>query len=124
MIKEVANLPDGMQMEVFRTIASKFLLPILEMTLNELAGVFESNRRVPLEEPGPILEKEDGKGVGIMKPTLPRHTWALQKKKLALAESDNDDDVGDKHAKDEVFEVEWPKTMKQKARTQIHRAIS
>jgi hypothetical protein len=44
LIKEVVNLHDGMQVEVFRTIVS-FLaisLPILVRTLNALAGVFES----------------------------------------------------------------------------------
>jgi hypothetical protein len=65
LIKEVANLLDGMQVEVFRTIASfpAISLPILEMILNELVGVFESSRGVPLEEHVPFVEQGGGSGV-------------------------------------------------------------
>lgn len=68
LIKEVVNLPDGMKVEVFRTIASfpAISLPILKMTSNELAGVSESNRGVSLEEHGPILEEGGGEGVSTM----------------------------------------------------------
>jgi hypothetical protein len=50
LIRDVVNMPDGMQVEVFRTITSfpAITLPILEMTSNEFAGVFESSRGVPL----------------------------------------------------------------------------
>ena len=52
VIRDV-NLPDDKQIEVFHAIASflEILLPILEMMSNELAGVFESSRGVPLQEP-------------------------------------------------------------------------
>lgn len=81
MLKDVVNLPHDMQVEEFYTITSfpAILLPILEMTSYELAGVFESSCGVSLEKPGPILEQGDGEGVCTMKPTLLGRTQALQK---------------------------------------------
>ena len=42
LIRKIANLPDGMQVEVFRTIASlpAISLLVLKMTSNEFARVF------------------------------------------------------------------------------------
>lgn len=94
------------------------------MTLNELTGVFESRCGVPLEEPDKTEEQGGGKGVGTVKPTLVGCTRDLQKKQLVEAESGDDDDDGDKHAEEEVFEEERSKTRRQKARTQTCRAIS
>jgi hypothetical protein len=88
LIKEVANLHDGMQVEVFCTIVS-FLaisLPILKMNSNELADVFESSRSVPLREPIPFVEQGGGSGVS---------TRTRPKKQLALRESDDDEDEHD-----------------------------
>jgi len=50
--REIANLPDDVQVELFNTIASfqAIMFPILEMTSNQLAGFFESNRNIPLCE--------------------------------------------------------------------------
>ena len=67
LIKKITNLPDGVQVEVFYTIASfpAISFPVLEMISNELARVFESSRGVPLGEPGPSLEQGGGWGVTI-----------------------------------------------------------
>jgi hypothetical protein len=50
LIRKIANLPDGLQVQVFRSIGSfpAISMPVLQMTGNELARVFESNRTVPL----------------------------------------------------------------------------
>jgi hypothetical protein len=65
LIRDVINLPDGMQVEVFRTIASllAITLPILKMTSNKLAGVFESSRGVPLGKP--VLDVHQGGGSSV-----------------------------------------------------------
>jgi hypothetical protein len=50
LIRKIVNLPDGLQVQVFRSIGSfpEISMPVLQMTDNELARVFESNRTVPL----------------------------------------------------------------------------
>jgi hypothetical protein len=49
-IRKIANLPDGLQVQVFHSIGSfsAISMPVLQMTGNKLARVFESNRTVPL----------------------------------------------------------------------------
>jgi hypothetical protein len=53
VIRDVANMPDGKQIEVFRAIASfpAITLPVLEMTSIEIADVVESSCTLPLQEP-------------------------------------------------------------------------
>lgn len=53
VIRDVVNLSDDKQIEVFRTIASfpAITLPVLEMTSIEIADVVESSHNVPLQEP-------------------------------------------------------------------------
>jgi len=45
VIRDVANLSEDDQIQIFRTISSfpAITLPVLEMTSNEIAGVFESS---------------------------------------------------------------------------------
>jgi hypothetical protein len=119
VIREVANLLNDMQVEVFRTIASfpAITLPVLEMTSNELAGVFESSRGVPLQEPGRIQEQGGGEGVGTVKPTWPGRTRAAQKKLIPEVESGDEDDGEDEHAEEEASVEERSKKKKRKART-------
>jgi hypothetical protein len=68
VLKVVANMPNDMQVEVFRSISSfpAITLPILEMTSNELAGVFESSRGIPAQEPCGIQEHRAGDAVGTV----------------------------------------------------------
>ena len=65
LIRKIVNLPDGLQVQVFRSIASfpAISMPVLEMTGNELARVFESSRTTPLGEPDPLPEEGGGWGV-------------------------------------------------------------
>ena len=106
MIRKIINLHDGLQLEVFRTIASfpAISLPVLELTLNELARVFQSNRGVSLGEPDPFLEQGGGWGV-----------TTRAKGKIQLAETDinNDEDEKDE---EEISEDEWPKLRRRKVK--------
>lgn len=107
LITKIANLPDGMQVEVFRTIASfpAISLPVLEMTSNEVARVFESSRGVPVGEPGPSLEQGGGWGVT---------TRAKGKKQLPETDLDDDEDEEDE---EETSEDERPKPRRRKVKT-------
>ena len=53
VIRDVANMLDEKQVEVFRAIACfpAITLPVLEMISIELGDVVESSRNVPLQEP-------------------------------------------------------------------------
>ena len=126
VIKEIANMPNDMQVEVFRTIASfpAITLPVLEMTSNELAGVFESSRGVPLQEPGGIEEQGGGDGVTTMKPTWPGRTRAAQKKPVLDVDSGDGDDGEDEHTDEEAPVEERWNARKRKARTQTLSPIS
>ena len=121
VIRDAANLPDDKQIEVFCTIASfpAILLPVLEMTSNELAGVFESSRGVPLQEPRICPQQGGGDEFGTTKPV---RTRATQRKLLPEVETDDKDDGDDKETedeetKDDASEEERSKTTKRKART-------
>jgi hypothetical protein len=56
LIRKIANLHDGLQVEVFRSIARfpAITLPVLEMTGNEIARVFESSRKSAAARAWPI----------------------------------------------------------------------
>ena len=105
-MKKIANLPDGLQVEVFRSIASfpAITLPVLEMTSNELARVFESSRAVPLGEPGPLPEQAGSWGVT---------TRAKGKKQLVETDTDGDED---EHDKEETSEDERTTLKKRKVK--------
>jgi hypothetical protein len=96
LIKEIVNMSDGMQVEVFCIIASfpAISLLILEMILNEFVGVFESSRGLPLGELVPFVEQGGGSGVS---------TRTRQKKQLALLENNNDEDEYDDEETSEVI---------------------
>jgi hypothetical protein len=53
LIRDVANMPDEKQIEVFHAIACfpAITLPVLEMASIELGDVVESSRNVPLQDP-------------------------------------------------------------------------
>ena len=119
VIKHIANMPNGMQVEVFRTIASfpAITLPVLEMTSNELAGVSENSRGVPLQEPGGILEQGGGEVVRSVKPPWPGRTRAAQKKQVLQVQSSNEEDGDNEDADEEPFVEDRSITRKRKART-------
>ena len=116
VIRDAANLPDDKQIEVFRTIASfpAILLPVLERTSNELAGVFESSCGVPLQEPRICPQQGGGDISGTAKPV---RTRATQRKLLPEVETDDEDDGDDEETEDNASEEERSKTTKRKART-------
>ena len=107
LIRKIANLPDDLQVEVFRSIASfpAITLPVLEMTGNEFARVFESSRAVPLGEPCPLPEQAGGWGVT---------TRAKGKKQLLETDSDGDED---EHDEEEMSEDERTTLKRRKVKT-------
>ena len=107
LIRNIANLPDGLQVEVFRSISSfpAITLPVLEMTGNELARVFESSRAVPLGEPDPLPEQAGGWGVT---------TRAKGKKQLVEMDTEGDED---EHDKDDTSEDERTALKRRKVKT-------
>jgi len=110
MTREIANLPDDMQVELFRTIANfpAITFPILEMTSNHLAGVFESSRGVPLEKPHARKRLGEGESSGTVNPKFERHTRATEKRAIVEVESGNDTSDSDKEVEEEAFEDKRP----------------
>ena len=106
VIRDVANLPDDNQIEVFHTIARSLaiLLPVLKMRSNKLTGVFESSRGVPLQEPRICPQHRGGDGSGTAK--LVR-TRAMQRKLLPEVETDDKDDGDDEETEDDASKEEW-----------------
>lgn len=99
VIRDIANLSDHAQIEVFRTIASfpAITLPVLEMTSIEIADVVESSHNVPFEGPSSVQ---------------PSRTRSTQRRLLPQGVSGKDDD-----GEDELVE-EPLQTKKRKARIQ------
>lgn len=97
LIRDVANMPDEKQIEVFRAIACfpAITMPVLEMTSIEIADVVESSRTVPLQEPL------------AAKPTRTRQT---QRKLLTDSECGDEDDGEDERVEEPL------KTTRRKAR--------
>lgn len=113
LIRKVANLPEHLQVELFREVARfpAITLPVLEMTGNEIASVFESSRKVPLEEPSPL--PESGAGWGVT-------TRAKGKKQVAETETDDDEDEQEEEA---TSEEERAKVKRREAKRVIFHAI-
>ena len=104
LIAKIANLPDGSQVQVFRSISCfpAISMPVLEMTGNELERVFISSCTTPLGEPGPLAE--DGGGWGVS---------TRAKNKSKIVETDTEDDQ-DEHDDDETSEDEPEKLKSRK----------
>ena len=84
------------------------------MTSNELVGVFESSRGVPLQEPRICPQQGGGDRSGTAKPVRTRGT---QRKLLPKVETDDEDDGDDEETEDDASKEERSKMMKRKART-------
>lgn len=89
VIRDVANMPDDKQTEVFRAIACfpAITLPVLEMTSIEIGDVVESSRTVPLQEPR------------TAKPARSRQT---QRKLLSEEEEGDDEDTEDEREQEQL----------------------
>lgn len=115
VLKVVANMPNDMQVEVFRSISSfpAITLPILEMTSNELAGVFESSRGIPAQEPCGIQEQGAGDAVGTVNSAGLVRTRAAQKELEGELQSGDGDSSQDEQSEEETF-VETRSTSKKR----------
>lgn len=91
--REIANLPDDLQVELFRTIARfpTITFPILEMTSNELAGFFESSRDIPLRIPPTHKRPARGESSRIVNTLFERRTRGTEKR--ATVEVDSSDNT-------------------------------
>lgn len=99
VIRDIANLSDHAQIEVFRTIASfpAITLTVLEMTSIEIADVVESSHTLSLGGPSTLK---------------PSRTRSTQRRLLPEGESGEEDDGVEELAKEQL------QTKQHKARSQ------
>lgn len=98
MTKEIANLRDDMQVQLFCTVVNlpAITFPILRMTSNELAVVFESSCGVPFEKPTTLKQTRRGESSGTVNPTFERCTRAARNRAVVEAESSDGTEGTDK----------------------------
>jgi len=110
MIREIVNLPNDVQVELFCTI-SKFpsiTFLILEMTFNHLARFFESSRGVPLFKPHTLKQPTGGKTSDTRNPMFERLTQAIKNRTIARIDSIDDRNGNDEEVERETSKEECP----------------
>jgi hypothetical protein len=115
VLRVVANMPNDMQVEVFRSISSfpAITLPILEMMSNELTGVFESSRGIPAHDPCEIQEQGVGEVVGTVNSACLVRTRAAQRELEGELQSGDEDSSQDEQSEEEAS-VETRSTSKKR----------